>query len=158
MQVMLSPAENDLYSASHVEISFRDEYLSRADMWRFAISELSGKTVYKGQKLLFMGTIKATVKNVFVDGQTTHSAYFSTITKPVFRSESARYVLFIQMSKEMWNFDTEGSGEIMFNKVINGFLPDLFKRWQRLDAKHLVTIIMFTRMQRNFGLSSVMSL
>ncbi|KAL1628011.1 vacuolar membrane-associated protein iml1 [Neofusicoccum ribis] len=151
MQVMLSPAENDLYSASHVEISFRDEYLSRADMWRFAISELSGKTVYKGQKLLFMGTIKATVQNVFVDGQTTHSAYFSTITKPVFRSESARYVLFIQMSKEMWNFDTEGSGEIMFNKVINGFLPDLFKRWQRLDAKHLVTIIMFTRMQYDRG-------
>ncbi|KAK7712150.1 vacuolar membrane-associated protein iml1 [Botryosphaeria dothidea] len=151
MQVMLSPAEDDLYSASHVEISFRDEYLSRADMWRFAISELSGKTVYKGQKLLFMGTIKATVKNVFVDGQTTHSAYFSTTTKPVFRSESARYVLFIQMSKEMWNFDTEGSGEIMFNKVINGFLPDLFKRWQRLDAKHLVTIIMFTRMQYDRG-------
>ncbi|KAF4546108.1 Vacuolar membrane-associated protein iml1 [Lasiodiplodia theobromae] len=151
MQVMLSPAEHDLYSASHVEISFRDEYLSRADMWRFAIAELSGKTVYKGQKLLFMGTIKATVKNVFVDGQTTHSAYFSTMTKPVFRSESARYVLFLQMSKEMWNFDTEGSGEIMFNKVINGFLPDLFKRWQRLDAKHLVTIIMFTRMQYDRG-------
>ncbi|EKG13408.1 hypothetical protein MPH_09434 [Macrophomina phaseolina MS6] len=151
MQVMLSPAEDELYFASHVEISFRDEYLSRADMWRFAISELSGKTVYKGQKLLFMGTIRATVKNVFVDGQTTQSAYFSTITKPVFRSESARYVLFIQMSKEMWNFDTEGSGEIMFNKVINGFLPDLFKRWQRLDAKHLVTIIMFTRMQYDRG-------
>lgn len=151
MQVMLSPAEHDLYSASHVEISFRDEYLSRADMWRFAIAELSGKTVYKAQKLLFMGTIKATVKNVFVNGQTCHSAYFSTTTKPVFRSESARYVLFIQMSKEMWNFDTEGSGEIMFNKVINGFLPDLFKRWQRLDAKHLVTIIMFTRMQYDRG-------
>ncbi|OJD40230.1 vacuolar membrane-associated protein iml1 [Diplodia corticola] len=151
MQVMLSPAEHDLYSASHVEISFRDEYLSRADMWRFAIAELSGKTVYKGQKLLFMGTIKATVKNVFVDGQTTHSAYFSTMTKPVFRSESARYVLFLQMSKEMWNFDTEGSGEIMFNKIINGFLPDLFKRWQRLDAKHLITIIMFTRMQYDRG-------
>ncbi|KAK8161263.1 hypothetical protein BKA80DRAFT_205850, partial [Phyllosticta citrichinensis] len=151
MQVVLSAAEDDLYSASHIEISFRDEYLSRADMWRFAISELSGKTVYKGQKLLFMGTIKGTVKNVFVNGKTTHSAYFSTTTKPVFRSESARFVLFIQMSKEMWNFDTEGSGEIMFNKVINGFLPDLFKRWKRLDVKHLVSIILFTRMQYDRG-------
>ncbi|KAK7510749.1 hypothetical protein IWZ03DRAFT_432603 [Phyllosticta citriasiana] len=151
MQVVLSVAEDDLYSASHIEISFRDEYLSRADMWRFAISELSGKTVYKGQKLLFMGTIKGTVKNVFVNGKTTHSAYFSTTTKPIFRSESARFVLFIQMSKEMWNFDTEGSGEIMFNKVINGFLPDLFKRWKRLDVKHLVSIILFTRMQYDRG-------
>ncbi|KAF2143834.1 uncharacterized protein K452DRAFT_163184 [Aplosporella prunicola CBS 121167] len=146
MQVVLSPAEDEVYSASHVEISFRDEYLSRADMWRFAISEMSGKTVYRGQKLLFMGTIKATIKNVFVDGQPTHSGYFSPVTKPIFRSESARFVLFIQMSKEMWNFDTEGTGEIMFNKVINGFLPDLFKRWMRLDVKHLVTIILFTRM------------
>lgn len=151
MQVVLSTAEDDLYSASHIEISFRDEYLSRADMWRFAISELGGKTVYKGQKLLFMGTIKGTVKNVFVNGKTTHSAYFSTTTKPIFRSESARFVLFIQMSKEMWNFDTEGSGEIMFNKVINGFLPDLFKRWKRLDVKHLVSIVLFTRMQYDRG-------
>ncbi|KAF2083584.1 hypothetical protein K490DRAFT_51305 [Saccharata proteae CBS 121410] len=151
MQVMVSGADEELHSASHVEISFRDEYLARADMWRLATSELSRRTVYRGQKVLFMGTIKAIIKNVFVDGQTTHSAYFSTTTKPVFRSESARYVLFIQMSREMWNFDTEGSGEIMFNKVINGFLPELFKRWMRLDAKHLVTIILFTRMQYDKG-------
>lgn len=116
-------------------------------MWRMSIAELSNRTVYRGQKLLFMGTIKATVKNVFTNGQSTHSGYFSSLTKPVFRSESARYTLFIQMSKEMWDFDAEGAGEIMFNKVVNGFLPDLFKRWLRINARHLVTIILFTRMQ-----------
>jgi hypothetical protein len=116
-------------------------------MWRMSIAELSNRTVYRGQKLLFMGTIKATIKNIYINGQSTHSGYFSSTTKPVFRSESARYVLFIQMSKEMWNFDAEGAGEIMFNKVVNGFLPDLFKRWTRIQARHLVTIILFTRMQ-----------
>lgn len=116
-------------------------------MWRMSIAELSNRTVYRGQKLLFMGTIKATVKNVYINGQSTHSGYFSSMTKPVFRSESARYVLFIQMSKEMWDFDAEGAGEIMFNKVVNGFLPDLFKRWLKINARHLVTIILFTRMQ-----------
>lgn len=47
----------------------------------------------------------------------------------------------------MWDFDAEGAGEIMFNKVVSGFLPDLFKRWLRINARHLVTIILFTRME-----------
>ncbi|KAL1597753.1 vacuolar membrane-associated protein iml1 [Paraconiothyrium brasiliense] len=147
MQVVVTLADEHKHSASHVEVTFRDEYLARADMWRMSIAELSNRTVYRGQKLLFMGTIKATVKNVYINGQSTHSGYFSSMTKPVFRSESARYVLFIQMSKEMWDFDAEGAGEIMFNKVVNGFLPDLFKRWLKINARHLVTIILFTRMQ-----------
>lgn len=122
-------------------------------MWRMSIAELSNRTVYRGQKVLFMGTIKATVKNVYINGKSTHSGYFSPMTKPVFRSESARYVLFIQMSKEMWDFDAEGAGEIMFNKVVNGFLPDLFKRWMKISARHVVTIILFTRMQYDEGSS-----
>jgi len=116
-----------------------------------AISELSNRTVYRGQKLLFMGTIKATIKHIYINGQSVQSGYFSPRTKPVFRSESARYVLFIQMSKEMWDFDAEGAGEIMFNKVVGGFLPDLFKRWLRINARHLVTIILFTRMEYDGG-------
>lgn len=112
-----------------------------------AVSELSNRTVYRGQKLLFMGTIKATIKHIYMNGQSVHSGYFSSRTKPIFRSESARYVLFIQMSREMWDFDAEGAGEIMFNKVVSGFLPDLFKRWLRINARHLVTIILFTRME-----------
>lgn len=136
-----------------MEVTFRDEYLARADMWRMSVAELSNRTVYRGQKLLFMGTIKATVKNVYINGQSTHSGYFSSMTKPVFRSESARYVLFIQMSKEMWDFDAEGAGEIMFSKVVNGFLPDLFKRWMKISARHVVTIILFTRVQYDEGSS-----
>src|SRR6266480_5893944 len=134
-------------SASHVELTFKDLYLSRSDMWRLAISELSDKSIYKGQKILFLGTIKALVKNIFVRGQRAQSALFSASTKPIFRSESARFVLFIQMSREMWDFDSEGAGEIMFNKVINGFLPELFKNWMSLNAHHLVSIIMFTRLE-----------
>ncbi|KAF2750529.1 hypothetical protein M011DRAFT_418572 [Sporormia fimetaria CBS 119925] len=147
MQVMVTEVDEEDHSASHVEITFRDEYLARADMWRLAISELSNRTVYRGQRLLFIGTIKATVKNVYMNGKSMHSGYFAPTTKPIFRSESARFVLFIQMSKEMWDFDAEGGGEIMFNKVVNGFLPELFKRWMKINARHLVTIILFTRME-----------
>jgi hypothetical protein len=141
-------------SASHVELSFKDEYLARSDMWRLAVAEMSNKTVFKGQKILFMGTIKAQVKCVYVKGRKVQSAFFSTNTKPIFRSESARYVLFIQMSREMWDFDSEGSGEIMFNKVVNGFLPALFKKWASLKAKHLVSIVLFTRVEYDTGIAS----
>jgi hypothetical protein len=67
------------------------------------------------------------------------------------------------MSHEMWHFDiydggnadensdngmTEGTsgvgGEVMFNKLINGFLLELFKCFQWLNANHLVSIILFT--------------
>lgn len=109
--VLLTTTDAAVSSASHVELTFKDEYLARSDMWRLAVGELGNKTVYKGQKILFMGTIKAQVSCVYVDGRKVQSAFFSTTTKPIFRSESARYVLFIQMSREMWDFDSEGSGD-----------------------------------------------
>ncbi|OBU00341.1 vacuolar membrane-associated protein iml1 [Pseudogymnoascus verrucosus] len=154
--VLVTTTTAAITTASHVEMSFKDEYLSRSDMWRLTLAKLSNKTVYKGQKLVFMGTIKAQITSVYVSGRKVQSAFFSTNTKPIFRSESARYVLFIQMSKEMWDFDSEGSGEIVFTKVVNGFLPALFKRWVALKAKHLVSIVLFTRVEYDTGLTSDM--
>ncbi|KAJ5739951.1 Vacuolar membrane-associated protein iml1 [Penicillium manginii] len=146
-QVVLSIVDRDQCAASHVDIAFRDQYMVRSDMWRLVMSELSEKTIYKGQKISFMNSIKATVKNIFIREKKVLSGYFAPNTIPVFRSESAKYVLFIQMSREMWNFDSEGSGDILFSRVINGFLPELFKRWVNSDAKHLVTIVLFTRVE-----------
>lgn len=146
-QVQLSVVDRAQCSASHVEISFRDQFLMRSDLWRLTVSELADKILYKGQKILFIGSIKATVKNIFVRGKKVLSGYFSPQTIPVFRSESAKFVLFIQMSREMWDFDSEGTGDILFSRVINGFLPELFKRWANIDAKHIVTIVLFTRVE-----------
>lgn len=148
-KVTLSQVDEEPYSASHVELAFRDAYLTRADMWQLVVAELAGKSMYKGQKINFMNTIKAKVKTIYHRGVKQQSAFFGSDTKPVFRSESARYVLFIQMSREMWGFDTDGTGEIMFHKVVNGFLPELFNRWDAIGAHHLVSIILFTRMEYN---------
>ncbi|KAI2607445.1 vacuolar membrane-associated protein IML1 [Hypoxylon fragiforme] len=146
----LSPANE----ASHVELSFKDMYMSRADMWRLAVADLADRTVYKGQVVYFLGAIKATVSTVFVDGRKVQSAFFGRNTRPIFRSESARYVLFIQMAREMWDFDSDGSGEIMFYKVVNGFLPALFKKWAMLQVKHLVSIVLFARVEYDIGLTT----
>lgn len=145
--VFLSTVDYPDCSASHVDISFRDQFMVRSDMWRLTMAELAGKLVHKGQKILFMGSIKATVKNIFIGGKKVLCGYFSPRTIPVFRSESAKYVLFIQMSREMWDFDSEGTGDILFSRVTNGFLPELFKRWANADARHLVTIVLFTRVE-----------
>ncbi|KAI1493546.1 hypothetical protein F5X96DRAFT_168301 [Biscogniauxia mediterranea] len=155
-QVLLSPVDDlsPAIEASHVELSFKDMYLSRADMWRLAVAGLSDRTVYKGQVVYFLGTIKATVSTVFVEGRKVQSAFFGRHTRPIFRSESARYVLFIQMAKEMWDFDSDGSGEIMFYKVVNGFLPALFKKWAALQVKHLVSIVLFARVEYDTGLTT----
>ncbi|KAH6635267.1 hypothetical protein B0J18DRAFT_453865 [Chaetomium sp. MPI-SDFR-AT-0129] len=155
-QVTLTPidAKHPAVEASHVELCFKDQYLSRADMWRMAVGELAERTVYKGQLVLFLGTVKAQVTAVYVDGRKAQSAFFGRDTKPVFRSESARYVLFIQMAREMWDFDPDGSGEITFNKVVNGFLPALFKKWAAMRVKHLVTIVLFARVEYDTGISN----
>ena len=145
--VLVSTVDEKASRASHVELIFRDQYLARADMWRLINDQLVGQCIYRGQKVEFMGAIRVVVKAIFVDGRKANSALFHHSTKPVFRSESARYVLFIQMSKEMWECDTEGTGEIMFDKVVNGFLPDLFKRWKQMQVRHLVSIVLFTRME-----------
>lgn len=145
--VTLSQAVKDQYSASHVEIAFADVYLARADMWRMVVSELSGKSIYRGQQIRFLGAIKAVVENIYVAGDRVSAALFAASTRPIFRSASARFVIYIQMSREMWDFDTEGSGEIMFNKVTNEFLPALFSRWQKMNANHMVSIVFFTRIE-----------
>lgn len=145
--ILVTKADVEEWIASHIEICFRDAYLSRSDMWRFACQELVGKTAYVGQKISFLNSLKATVRGIHVQGRRSQIAYFGNTTVPVFRSEAARYVIFIQMSREMWDFDSEGNGEILFNKVVNGFLPDLFKRWSDMEVRHLVSIVMFGRLE-----------
>ncbi|KAL1903531.1 vacuolar membrane-associated protein iml1 [Sporothrix stenoceras] len=153
--VLLTPvdASNPAIEASHVELVFKDQYLSRADMWRLAVSELAERTIYRGQMVLFMSTIKAQVTHVFVEGKRVQSAFFGKNTRPIFRSESARFVLFIQMAREMWDFDSDCSGEILFSKVVNGLLPTLFKKWAARKVKHLVTIVLFARVEYDTGLA-----
>ena len=51
--------------------------------------------------------------------------------------------LFIQMSSEMWQFDVHG--ELFYEKAVNGFLAEMFQRWEQKGSSHEVTIVMFSR-------------
>ena len=63
----------------------------------------------------------------------------------VYRSQSAKFHIFVQMSCEMWNFDF--SGDLYFEKSIMGFLQDLFSKWKGKDVNcnHQVVIVLFSR-------------
>ncbi|KAG9067913.1 vacuolar membrane-associated protein iml1 [Linnemannia hyalina] len=144
----VDPSQN---AAKYVELTFRDQYVGRSDMWRLRTS-LVGSCVYESKKIVYLGCIRAQVKEIYVGNQSVPSGYISSDTRIIFRSESAKYFIFIQMSREMWEFDEDG--DIFFERVIFGFLPQLFARWRgKRDGKseleaptnHVVSIVLFSR-------------
>lgn len=55
------------YSADFVEITFQDQYLGRADMWRIGTS-LRGQCVYVGQEISFLGSVAGNISNIYIQG------------------------------------------------------------------------------------------
>ncbi|KAF9274064.1 vacuolar membrane-associated protein iml1 [Mortierella alpina] len=149
--VIVQRADPNKYAAKYVELTFRDQYIGRSDMWRLRTS-LVGSCVYETKKIVYLGCIRAQVKEIYVGNQSVPSGYITSETRIIFRSESAKCFIFIQMSREMWEFDEDG--EIFFERVIFGFLPNLFARWRgKRDGKtelesptnHVVSIVLFSR-------------
>ncbi|WVW80120.1 hypothetical protein I302_102095 [Kwoniella bestiolae CBS 10118] len=136
----------------YVEFYF-SQYLGRADMWRLGMS-LEGMTLHVGEKVsLAGGAVRAEVNFIIRSekdpktGKMRDKRYSSGIatskTKTIFRSKSAQVYLFIQLCEETWEFDEDG--ERYIEKVVHGYLPDLFARWSEKGTSHVVTIIFFAR-------------
>lgn len=126
-----------------LELTFKDQYLNRSDMWRFTQS-LVGTVVYKNKIVEFCNqTVRCQVFDMWCQGSRVACGYVSDHTKVVYRSSTSRFYLFIQMSSEMWEFDHYG--DLYFEKAVSGFLKDLFERWKQLNTNHEVTIVLFSR-------------
>ncbi|GAM22764.1 hypothetical protein SAMD00019534_059390 [Acytostelium subglobosum LB1] len=125
----------------YVQVSFKDQYIGRSDMWRLKLS-LQNECVYVFKKLAF-AQVRAQVEEMVAGGQKVSSGLIVESTKFVFRSRSAKFILLIQMSKEMWDFADDG--DLYFEKAVNGFLKSLFARWRALAVNHTITIILFSR-------------
>uniref|UniRef100_A0A3B3QHQ1 DEP domain containing 5, GATOR1 subcomplex subunit n=1 Tax=Paramormyrops kingsleyae TaxID=1676925 RepID=A0A3B3QHQ1_9TELE len=124
-----------------VELTFKDQYIGRGDMWRLKKS-LVGTCAYVTQKVEFAG-IRAQASELWVKGEKVTCGYISEDTRVVFRSTSAMVYIFIQMSCEMWDFDIYG--DLYFEKAVNGFLSDLFAKWKEKNCSHEVTVVLFSR-------------
>ncbi len=106
-EAVLTRVSKDDFTIDHVELYFRDQYVGRAEMWR-VFQNLEDTCVYCGQKVTLAGSVRATIGRIFIKEKKVTSGYVSASTKAIFRSESAKYNLFIQLAREMWEFDEDG--------------------------------------------------
>ncbi|XP_049833121.1 GATOR complex protein Iml1 isoform X2 [Schistocerca gregaria] len=137
---IVNPADVALDS---VELTFKDQYLGRSEMWRLKNS-LVDTCVYVNKKIEFCGgTIRCQVYEMWSMGDRVACGVITNDTKVVFRSSTSMVYLFIQMSSEMWDFDIHG--DLYFEKAVNGFLADLFQKWKKNGSNHEVTIVLFSR-------------
>ncbi|CAK3870518.1 vacuolar membrane-associated IML1 [Lecanosticta acicola] len=135
----------DSATATHVELFFRDQLLSRADMWQL-MGCVQDTVIYQGQILNYLDTECAEVKQVYIAGREVESAIsIHPHTKPIFRSGCARYAILVEISQEM--LENWTNGELMYERLVDGFLPELFQRWESLKVKHQVSIICFGRIR-----------
>nr|XP_006824338.1 PREDICTED: DEP domain-containing protein 5-like [Saccoglossus kowalevskii] len=123
-----------------VELTFKDQYISRSDMWRLKNS-LVDSCVYITRKVEFSG-IRAQISELWAKSEKVACGVISEVTKVVFRSSTAMVYLFLQMSSEMWEFDVYG--DLYLEKAIE-FLTELFTRWKEKNNFHELTIVLFSR-------------
>ncbi|KAK7203904.1 hypothetical protein BZA70DRAFT_290984 [Myxozyma melibiosi] len=139
--VTVRTVERKEVEADLLTFYIKDTYITRSDMWHIP-SALVGKCITEGQAIDFQRSYKLNINTIHKDGQKVKVALVGAETRAAFRSQSVRYLIFLQMSTEMWYFDE--TGESYFSKVINSYLPELFHQWREADAHHLVSIVMFT--------------
>ncbi|KAJ2854408.1 vacuolar membrane-associated protein iml1, partial [Coemansia erecta] len=137
-----NPTERESICADFVEIAFRDQYIGRSDMWRLWRT-LSKKVVHANKPTNMEGLIRASVRRIYKNNVQVPCGYIGSSTQPIFRSESGRFIIFIQMSEEMWSYQEDGN--LCFEKAVNCFLAELFRRWNEKQLNHMVTIVMFSR-------------
>ncbi|XP_070572864.1 GATOR1 complex protein DEPDC5-like isoform X2 [Ptychodera flava] len=123
-----------------LELTFKDQYISRSDMWRLKTS-LIDSCAYITRKVEFSG-VRAQISELWAKGEKVTCGVISADTKVVFRSSTAMIYLFLQMSSEMWEFDVYG--DLHLEKAIE-FLTELFTRWKEGNNYHDITIVLFSR-------------
>ncbi|RLN15080.1 hypothetical protein BBJ28_00011296 [Nothophytophthora sp. Chile5] len=124
-----------------VELSFKDQFLSRADVWRFKVT-MVGQCVYVGRTVECLG-IRSQVEAILAGKTPRGCGVIGDATKIVVRSRSSRFFWLVQMSAEMWEFAPDG--EIYYEKLLNRLLQVLIAKWSEASVSHSVTIIAFSR-------------
>jgi len=148
-----APFVQQSIAADFLTITFKDQFVSRGDMYNFQRSFL-GSWVYESKRLTFDG-IRTNTKVIRHGDHVIRSGLISEDTKLTFRSRSARIIWLVQMSSEMWDFASpyeavgnqksqESSCKIYFDKFLD-FVVRLFDKWKKLLCTHNLTVVFFSR-------------
>jgi hypothetical protein len=136
----IEPERVGRIAVEHVEVMFASQYVGRGDMWRFRLA-LRNACVFVGGRVTQCG-IRADVSELRRHGEPVLSGVVVESTNFVFRSRLAMITVCVQMSREMWQFDSDGA---LFSEKAVAFLRDLFLRWQDANVTHCVTLVLFSR-------------
>ncbi|EYB91682.1 hypothetical protein Y032_0203g1835 [Ancylostoma ceylanicum] len=125
----------------NIQLTFKELYMSRADMWRYR-SRLINTCAYLDKQLRHFN-ISTKVSDMWQKGNVVRSGFVSSDTRVVFRSSSSSILIYIQMSSEMWQLDPQG--DLYFEKCVKGFMSELFSKWHANSSAHYVSIILCSR-------------
>uniref|UniRef100_A0A8R1HJG8 DEP domain-containing protein n=1 Tax=Caenorhabditis japonica TaxID=281687 RepID=A0A8R1HJG8_CAEJA len=128
-------------SLDNVQLTFKELYMSRADMHRYRRC-LIGKMTYVEEPKRHLN-INTRVSDMWRKGSLVRSGYVTDKTRVVFRSSSSTVLIFIQMCSEMTQLDPQG--DLYLEKGIKGFLTELFQKWKAQSCTHYVSIILCSR-------------
>ena len=140
-----------------VELLFKEQYLNGSDQWRIK-THMTDTCVFFKKNIEFCG-MRLSVREMWMNGQTVTCGYISETTrvspkncfflhvlnsffKFSFRSQSAMCTIYIQMSKELWEFDV--NGEMYHEKAVN-FLSELFNNWKVSFKKRQKILLLFKK-------------
>ncbi|ETV97965.1 hypothetical protein, variant 2 [Aphanomyces invadans] len=124
-----------------IELSFKDQFMSRADLWRYKVA-MFGKCLFAGKAYEALDT-RAQVEMLLAKGENVLCGVMGTSTKLILRSRSSRIFWLVQMSPEMWDFADDG--EIYFEKLLHRFVRALVAKWHEASVSHSVTVLVFSR-------------
>jgi DEP domain-containing protein 5 len=124
-----------------VELSFKKQFISRGNMWRFK-NALIGRPIYIGQQIV-INKIQAQIQEIGLKGVTKISGIIAKDTNFIFRSRSTRIIWLVQISGEMWAYDENGN--MYFDKFLTKFVDPLLDRWKSLGVSHSLTVIFYSR-------------
>ncbi|KAJ1658986.1 vacuolar membrane-associated protein iml1 [Dispira simplex] len=141
--VLVQKIDPTLVTASYVELQIRNAYIDRAEILRFQ-TQLHHKVLYQSQSIAYLQCFTAEVRMVKSSQKPVKMAYVTPQTRVVVRTSSARYIVFIQFSREIWQFLEDGT--MYYERAIQQFLSDLFRHWRKRQAKHFVTLVLFSRL------------
>lgn len=149
LSLILSPPPQAI-AANLIELYFSAVYLGRPDQFRLSLS-LIQKVVFLNQRVSLAGNsgTRLRVGGIFTNsrnggGKKVVTALVDEDTKVVFRSESARCFIFIEVSEETSHFEEDGS---MLREKSEVFLTELFSQFydRQPATSHTVSVILFGR-------------
>ena len=82
-----------------------------------------------------------------ISNRNIESGVITNQTKVIFRSRASRIFWLFQMSVEMWQPFNSSSGELYFERFIDGFVRPVLQRWREDDTSHSLSVVFFTRTQ-----------